>query len=288
MDIRLGHTISEPNYYDDEDKADSEAIWRNPSLILDNDTQIKRQHRFFMTMICHPEYLEYVRTFVGMLWVENDNLANLEPLNGPFISEVWRILRSFINLRQMIVFFIRAHRRCERKWGCSDSKKGKANFIRFRATMLNYPAPSILNLIDPTRLTCVSISIDQATYPINQLPSHIKNNDRITSGYPAEDQATLSNIQGFLSTVASRCTALSPMVFLGSEKHRPFAPFDGEDFDINEPDISKKKPGKWESLIETATQYMESFEWNEYDLFYNIPKRDGDEPYHEYLRVVSD
>ena len=286
MDIRLGHTISE-SFYDDNDdeKEDSESIWRNPSLILDNDTQIKRQNRFLVTMICHPEYLEYVRTFVGMLWVENDNLSNLEPLNGPFISEVWRVLKSFINLRQMIVFFIRAHKRCARKWGCSNSEEGEANCIRFRATMLNYPAPSILDLIDPTRLTCVSISIDQATYPINQLPSHIKNNDRITSGYPTEDEATPSNIQGFLSNIASPCTALSPMVFLGKQKYRAFASFDGVDFEIKEPGISKKKQGKWESLTETATQYMESFEWNEYTLFYDIPKRDGDEPYKEHFEL---
>lgn len=252
-DVRLGLSVRASDLHPENIEEFSETIF-------DNFRAIEMQNRFFETLILHPDYFKYIRVFRALLWVQEDNPAGFRKFHSPPISSVWRLLKNFVNLRGLLLFFQSEHEDCERKWDCRGSKSGVMTMISFEGTMLDYPSPSILNAVDPTGLTSLAVAVKQKTYTARRSRLEALNNDFI-----AGEKFMVGVVQGVAKMTHAGCTALNSLVTMASVHGRRYT--HGVKFDGDLPprlDGKQNPPYKeWHPLVQSAERHMDRFDFHE-------------------------
>ena len=119
-----------------------------------------KQEIFLQTLVAHPEYATYVRSFSWTLLSWNPNVPTSlqlrEPTRKP-MEQVWKVLKTLRNVKTLDLAYLSDHLKTDLSRQCPRVLFFNATSVRLQGMMEQYHATSILHSVDPAKLTHLTL-----------------------------------------------------------------------------------------------------------------------------------
>ena len=175
---------------------------------------IPQQNNFVRTLLRHDEYAKYVRRITGTLWVRIQRMnASRNQVEAP-LAEIWAVLKTLTNVREVDVSFCTDRYDRALHWACPTALFSSATSISLSGHVEFLLAISVLNSIDPAKLTHLTLSRLNdfgQTEPGGVFDANPMTTAQTRSFDGEHDDVTYGIIRGLLPHLCGRCTALKSL-----------------------------------------------------------------------------